>query len=174
MKNEIQQTVIKVDVLIVYDNVGAVKRTKELCDRLAQRFASQCEFHLNFWSIAALQSPAYARVATDEVTHAALLIVAVNGDEALPPPIKSCISRCACRMRADGGALVVQLHGILKMDKELSPAHGCLKRIAEESGVDFFSEVIELEEAELDGTLTAIHQRAQMRTPVLEGVLQYS
>jgi hypothetical protein len=60
------------------------------------------------------------------------------------------------------------------MNKELSPAHRFLKRIAEESGVDFFSEVIELEEAELNGTLTAIHQRAQMRTPVLERVLQHS
>jgi len=101
-----------------------------------------------------------------------LLIVAVNGDKTLPRPVKSCLHWCACGIRAADGALVAQLHGILKMNEELCPAYGGLRQIAQHAGVRFFSEVVELPEDEQpDYSLEAIHERAQPNTSLVETIL---
>jgi len=78
---------------------------------------------------------------------------------------------CARGIRAADGALVAQLHGILKMNEELCPAYGGLRQIAHHAGVRFFSEVVELPEDELDSSLEAIHERAHMRTQAVTAVL---
>src|SRR6267378_1470104 len=134
------------DVLIVYDSVRSGKRAKELCDRLGQN----CELSLSVWSLSALRLPALARAAAHEAERAILLIVAVNGDETLPRHVKTCLHRCARAIHVVDGALVAQLHGILKMNEELCPAYGCLRQIAHYNGIRFFSEVVELPEDELD------------------------
>src|SRR6267143_3586063 len=153
------------DALIVYDSVRSGKRAKEFCDRLGQHLAPDCKPNLSVWSLSALQLlPAMARAAASEAEHAALLIVAVNGDKTLPRPVKSCLHWCARGIRAADGALVAQLHGILKMNEELCPAYGCLRQIARHTGVRFFSEVVELPEVELDYSFKAILERAQPNT----------
>src|SRR5882762_147627 len=134
------------DVLIVYDSVRSGKRAKELCDRLGQN----CELSLSVWSLSALRLPALARAAAHEAERAILLIVAVNGGETLPRHVKICLHRCARAIHAADGALVAQFHSILKMNEELCPVYGCLKQIAHDAGVRFFSEVVELREDELD------------------------
>ena len=160
--------------LIVYDSVRSGKRAKELCHRLGQQLAPDCKLNLSVWSLSALQlSPTIARAAASEADHAALLIVAVNGDKTLPRPVKSCLHWCACGIRAADGALVAQLHGILKMNEELCPAYACLSQIAHHAGIRFFSEVVELPEDEQpDYWLEAIHERAQPNTFLLEVILQ--
>jgi len=160
------------DVLIVYDSVRSGKRAKELCDRLGQQLAPDCEVNLSVWSLSALELlPPLTRAAAIAAERAALLIVAVNGDKTLPQPVKSCLHRCAGAIHAADGALVAQLHGILKMNEELCPAYGCLREIAHHTGVRFFSEVVELPEEELDYSLEAIHERAQPNTSMLEAIL---
>src|SRR6266566_3399771 len=138
------------DVLIVYDSVRSGKRAKELCDRLGQQLAPDCKLNFSVWSLSALQLPTLAQAVASAAEHAALLIVAVNGDKTLPRSVKGCLHRCARAIHAADGALVAQLHGILKMNEELCPAYGCLKQIAHHAGVRFFSEVVELPEDELD------------------------
>jgi hypothetical protein len=161
------------DVLIIYDSVRSCKRAKELCDRLGQQLAPHRKLNLGVWSLSALQLlPAMARAAASEAEHATLLIVAVNGDKTLPRPVKSLLHRCARAIHATDGALVAQLHGILKLNEELCPAHGCLRQIAQHAGVRFFSEVVELPEDEQpDYSLEAIHERAQPNTSLLETML---
>ena len=149
------------DVLIVYDSVRSGKRAKELCDRLGQNW----EMSLSVWSLSALQLPALERAAAHEAERTTLLIVAVNGHEALPRHVKTWLHRCARAIHAAGGALVAQLHGILKTNEELCPAYGCLKQIAHHAGVRFISEVVELPEDKLDCSLEAIHERAQPNHP---------
>ena len=161
------------DVLIVYDSLRSGKRAKELCDRLGQQAGPDSKLNLSVWRLTALELlPPLARAAASEAEHAALLIVAVNGDKTLPRPVKSCLHRCARGIRAADGALVAQLHGILKMNEELCPAYGCLREIAHHAGVRFFSEVVELPDNELDSSLEAIHERAQPNTSLLEVILQ--
>ena len=134
------------DVLIVYDSVRSGKRAKELFDRLGQH----CELSLSVWSLSALRLPALARAAAHEAGRAILLIVAVDGDEMLPRHVKTCLHKCARAIHAADGALLAQFHSILKMNEELCLAYRCLKQIARHASVQFFSEVVELREDELD------------------------
>ena len=137
------------DVLIVYDSVRSGKRAKELCDRLGKQFAPDCELNLSVWSLSSLQLlPATTRAAASAAADAGLLIVAIHGEKTLPQPVKSFLHRCARAIHAADGALVAQLHGILKMNEEICPAYGCLREIAHHAGVRFFSEVVELPEGE--------------------------
>src|SRR5882762_4132012 len=150
------------DVLIVYDSVRSGKRAKELCDRLGQQLAPDCKLNLSVWSLSALQFlPTMARAAASEAEHAALLIVAVNGDKTLPRPVKSCLDLCARGIGAADGGLVAQLNGVLKMNEELCPAYACLREIAHHAGVRFFSEVVELPDGELGYSLETIHKGGQ-------------
>jgi len=159
------------DVLIVYDSVRSGKRAKELCDRLGQQIAPDRKLNFSVWSLSALQLPTLAQAAASEAEHAALLIVAVNGDKTLPRPVKSCLHWCARGIHRSDGALVAQLHGILKMYEDLCPAYGCLRQIARHTGVRFFSEVVELPEVELDYSFKAILERAQPDTSLFEANL---
>src|SRR6266853_3687116 len=116
------------DVLIVYDSVRSGKRAKELCDRLGQQLAPDRKLNFSVWSLCALQLPTLAQAAAREAEHATLLIVAVEGDKTLPRPVRNCLYWCARGIRAADGALVAQLHGILKINEELSPAYCYLRQ----------------------------------------------
>src|SRR5262245_33112209 len=137
-------------VLMVYDNIRAGQRAKELCDRLRQQLAPEAELHLRVWSLSALQLPTFAQAAASQAEHAAVLIVAVHGDNALSRPLQNCLQPCARGIRSADGTLVAQLHGVLKMSEALCPAYACLRNIARHVRVSFFSEVVELADVELD------------------------
>jgi hypothetical protein len=160
------------DVLIVYDSVRSGKRAKELCDRLAQQLPPDRKLSFSLWSLSALQLPTLAQAAASAAECAALLIVAVNGEKALPRPVRNCLYWCARGIRAADGALVAQLHGILKINQELSPAYCYLRQIAHHDDLRFFSEVVELPDNELDSSVEAIHERTQSKTSLLETILQ--
>jgi hypothetical protein len=172
MLNIPRSSATNLNVLVVYDNLGAGIQAKYFCDRLAQRLAPRVELQLGLWNLSALQLPPLARAAEDEATQTDLLLIVVNGDEPLPPPIKNWISRCARRLRSNAGAVVAQLHGILRMNQELSPAYEWLKHFAVDAGLDFFSEVVEPAGEKLDDSIESIHGRSHMCSPVLAGILQ--
>jgi len=149
-------------VLVVYDNLASGIKAKGLCDRLAQPFKPALPWALSFWSLSALALPLLAREAADEAAQTDLLIVVVDGDLALPPALKSWLSRSARGLRTRAGALVAQLHGILKMDQEASPAYACLKHIAEDSAVDFFAEVVAPADDKLSAPVASVYQRSHL------------
>jgi hypothetical protein len=160
------------NVLVAYDNLCAGINAKDLCDRLTQHLRATCGLQLSFWSFSALQLPLLAQGMEAETAQADLLIVALNGEQAPPPCIQNWIRRWARRMHSDCSLLTAQLHGILKMDQEFSPAYECLKQIADDFGVNFLPQVIEPTSAVLDESLESIHKRAHMSSPVLDAILQ--
>jgi hypothetical protein len=176
MTNEIQNILhppaTGLNVLVAYDELASGIQARDLCDRLAQPFKPSRPWTLSFWSLSALRFPLLAREAADEAAQADLLIVAVNGETILPPPIKSWISRSARRVRSHAGALVAQFHGILRMNYELSPAYECLKHIADDSAIEFFSEVVEPAGDQLDDLIESVYQRSHLRPTVWGARLQ--
>ena len=174
MKNELHNNLTppreSLTVLVAYDTLRSAIKAKALCDRLTQQITPACGLTLGYWSLSAMQQPSLAQAVDNEAASAELLIVAVNGDECLETPVKRSLVRCIRRVRAHGGALVAQLYGILKMDEELSPTYGCLKQLAQELGVDFFSEVLEPVESDFEAWIKTIHQGADMKTPLLDRI----
>jgi len=175
MKNETHTTgqpAPSLNVLVIYDRLYSGIKAKDFCDRLTRQLQPARELRLSFWSLSALHLPPLARAAEEEANQTFLLLLAVDGEEMPSASVKSWLSRCLRGMRANGGALVAQLHGILKMNLELSPAYRCLKHIADGSGMDFFSQVIEPAGEALDNSIESIHKRAHMRSPVLDAILK--
>jgi hypothetical protein len=160
------------DVLIAYDHINSGKHAKELCDRLGEQLAAGCEIHVKLWKFAVLHFPGAMQAAAREAARAALVIIAANGEEDLPLPVKSWIRLWADHKEGDGGALVAQFHGIARVVKELAPAHAYLSQIARNAGLDFFSQVIESAPDDIGRWIAAIDERACKRTAVLDAILQ--
>jgi len=177
MNNELKNTrtsATGLKVMVIYDKLYSGIKAKDFCDRFAKQLSLAGELRLSFWSLSALQLPQLAPGAEKEANHADLLLMAVNGDELPSAFLKSWVSRCVREMRTHGGAVVAQLHGILRMNLELSAAYKCLKHIVEDSGTDFFSEVVEPDRATLDEELESIDKRAHMHSPVLDAMPRLS
>lgn len=158
-----------VRVLIAYDTVCSGKRAKELCDRLQTRLGSEYQLNLRLWSLAALQRDSLAHAAMSDAASADLIFVSFEGNKPLSPTVRSRLGRCASKIQA-GGAIILQLHGILKMEEELT-CH-FLKQVASDAGLDFFPEVIGPVDDEADYSLESIHKRARMPSPMLDALLQ--
>jgi hypothetical protein len=172
IENILNEAAHSFNVLVAYDNIRSGIGAKVFCDRFSQQLGTARKLQLGLWSFSALQRRQLAELAAVEAGQTDLLIVAVSGDAELPRPLKSWISHSLRRIRARDGVLVAQVHGILKMDQEMSPAYACLKHLAEDAGVRFFAEAVEAAEDELDSSLGSVHRRAQMRTSLLDAILQ--
>ncbi len=131
------------NMVILYDNLHAGQRAKELCDRVATQLGDDCELRFHCWNFAMLNDPVAARVVTIQATSAPCLIVACNGRDELTRPVETFLTKNTRALRASGTALVAQLHGIPGGKEEQLPAHRSLKQIAAQAGIPFFSEVVE-------------------------------
>ena len=131
------------DMVILYDSIGAGKRAKELCDRVVASLGAVYTLNCHCWNLSMLQSPVAAQFVARETAQSPCLMVAVNGNVTLARPLETVLGQCARALRHAGTALVAQLHGIPKGNEERAPAYCRLKQIAANAGVPFFSEVIE-------------------------------
>ena len=131
------------DMVILYDSIGAGKQAKELCDRVVAGLGAAYKLNCNCWNLSMLQSPVAAQFVARETTQSPCLMVAVNGNVTLAQPLEAVLGQCVRTMRSAGTALVAQLHGIPKGNEERAPAYRRLKQIAANAGVSFFSEAIE-------------------------------
>ncbi|MGA2280327.1 MAG: hypothetical protein ABSG80_08505 [Verrucomicrobiota bacterium] len=172
MKIEIQKPPMEVGVMTLYDSVYTGKNAKGLCDRLQQHLGSEYELNISLWNLAALKISTLSQAIAKAAMQPGLLLIAVNGNESLPPFVRSWVSRVAHHARTADSAIVAQFHGILRMEQELAPAYSDLKRIAREASMGFFSETVESADSNLDDYIKEIHERATMRTSVLEAILQ--
>lgn len=129
-------------MVILYDNVHAGQRAKELCDRLAAQLETDCDLRFHCWNFSVLSNPVAARFVTIQVLSAPCLIVAFNANDNLARPVAEFLRQSARALRAAGTALVAQLHGIPGGKEEQLPAFRCLQEIAATAGIPFFSEVI--------------------------------
>ena len=141
------------EIVILYDSIGAGKRATELCHRLAAKLGPQYQLQLHCWRITILQNPSVAALVARETACSPCLVIAVNGNNPLAWPLKEFLNHHACAMRRTGTALVAQLYGIYKTDREISPAYRCLNQIAQNSGMRFLSEAIPPSDGESLGIL---------------------
>ena len=138
-------TVLEIPML--YDEDDTREAGKNLCDRLLAQLGPRYAMHLLPWKLTVTRFPQLAEIVAREAMRSPFLLVTINGANAVTPEVETFIRRCAAAMRHSGGALVVQLHGIAKAQKEFSQAYQCLSRIAEEAKVPIFSTVVELKQS---------------------------
>ena len=132
------------EIVMLFDEDSAREAGENLCRRLNAQLGSRYAVHLLPWKLSVTQFPMLTDIVAREAMRSPFLIVTVNGAKALTPEVEALLQRCAAAMRRGGAALVVQLYGIAKNQKESSPVYQCLTRIAEESNIPVFSIVVEL------------------------------
>jgi hypothetical protein len=131
------------DMVILYDSIGAGKRAKELCDRVFAGLGAAYKLNCRCWNLSMLQSPVAAKFVARETAQSPCIMVAVNGNVTLAQPLETVLGQCARALRHAGTALVTQLHGIPKGSEECAPAYRRLRQIAANADIPFFSELIE-------------------------------
>ena len=135
-------TVLEIPVL--FDDDDARETGANLCDRLLAQLGPRYAVHPLPWKLTVTRFPQLAEIVAREAMHSPFLLVTINGANAVTPEVKTFIRRCADALHGGGGALVVQLHGIAKAQKESCPVYQCLSRIAEEAKIPIFSKVVDL------------------------------
>lgn len=135
-------TVLEIPML--FDDDDARETGANLCDRLLVQLGPRYAMHQLPWKLTVTRFPQLAEIVAREAMRSPFLLVTINGANAVTPEVETFIRRCADALHGGGGALVVQLHGIAKAQKESSPVYQCLSRIAEEAKIPIFSKVVDL------------------------------
>jgi hypothetical protein len=138
-------TVLEIPML--FDEDDARELGENLCDRILPQIGPRYAMHLLPWKLTVTRFPQLAEIVVREAMRSPFLLVTINGANAVTPEVETFIRRCTDALRRGGAALVVQLHGIAKAQKESSPAYQCLSRIAEEAKIPIFSTVVELKQS---------------------------
>jgi hypothetical protein len=125
----------------------AQEAAETLCDRLLVHLGPRYAIKLLPWKLTVTQFPTLTEIVAREAMRAPFMLVTINGANAMAPEVEALLRRCAEAMRRGGTALVVQLYGISKGEKELSPAYRCLKQIADDAKIPIFSTVVELNQS---------------------------
>jgi len=131
-------TVLEIPMLFEEDE--ARDAGKNLCDRVSAHLGPRYALHLLPWKLSVTRFPQLSAIVAREASRSPFLLVAIRGETPVTPEVEAFIRRCA----AVSAALVVQLHGIAKDQKESSPVYQLLTRIAEDSNIPVFSTVVEL------------------------------
>ncbi len=162
------------EVMVIYDDIGAAKRAKELCDRVSQRLSPAFRLNLSVWKLSMLRFPEISRVATEAAQRVVAIIFAAKGHTDLLPQAKAWIENVTGQRRAGANCvLVALLHHIPRFAIELAPAWISLRRFARNGGMGFFSGTIELREDDGDYSIESIQQRAFNHTALLDAILQH-
>jgi hypothetical protein len=135
-------TVLEIPVL--FDDDDARETGANLCDRLLVQLGPRYAMHQLPWKLTVTRFPQLAEIVVREAMRSPFLLVTINGANAVTPEVETLIRRCVAELHGGRGALVVQLHGIAKAQKESSPVYQCLSRIAEEAKIPIFSKVVDL------------------------------
>ena len=132
------------EIPMLFDDDDARETGANLCDRLLVQLGLRYAMHLLPWKLTVTRFPQLAEIVAREAMRSPFLLVTINGANAVTREVETFIRRCADALHGGGGALVVQLHGIAKAQKESSPVYQCLSRIAEEAKIPIFSTVVDL------------------------------
>jgi len=132
------------EIVMLYDEEGVREAGKNLCHRLMNQLGPRYAIHLLPWKLSVTQFPMLTDIVVRETTRGPFLLLTIHGGRTLTPEVETFIRRCVRAMRESGGALVLQLHGITKDQKDSSPVYRSLTRIAGASKIQIFSTVVEL------------------------------
>lgn len=157
-------------VVIAYDDVAAGKRAMRVMTTLAKSLGDDLDFEPLPWSFNLLSDVDWRKVAASEAVNADVLIMATSNADPLPEAV-GLWAETAIRQKQGTVAAVVALFGPdWNPDGSGSSRLRAIQDASRQAGLDFFAPAPDYE---LNETIARIHQRAEMITPVLEGILHH-
>ena len=156
-------------VVIVYENNAARDHATSFCNQLVERFWTQCEFDLSWWSFEKLKQLESAADAARKAADADLIILSVRPEGDLPLETEAWIEHWLSQRSDREGALV----GLLGpcASAELADKHVFLRRIARRARLDYLTQLPETIGYPMPDSIDSYTDRAQRVTGVLDEIL---
>jgi hypothetical protein len=158
-----------VRVVIAYDDLVAGKRAMRVLGDIARALGDEIRFEPMPWSFDLLADVDWREVAASEAVNAHILIIASSSTRPLPSEVGRWTEAAIQRKRGTAAAVVALFGPEENPDHFGSPRLEFIQKAAREAGLDFFAPS---SRHDLEEGLTGIHQRADMITPVMAGILQ--
>ena len=156
------------NVVIAYKDLTAGKRAMRVLADLGKGVGDDIEFRPFLWSFDLLTDLNWRDVAASDAIKADMLIIATSDTNSLPPAVERWVETILSRKRGTDTAVVALFGTEENPDETGSPRLEIIQTATHRAGLDFFAPVAR---HELDETMSWIHRRAEMVTPLLDGIL---
>jgi hypothetical protein len=158
--------------VVVYEDTQTRDRAVQLCDRLVHRFWTDLAIDFTWWRFDYLRDDKLARLATEEVSGADMVVFSARGEQNLPIGVQSWIGGWSPRQRNRPAALVALIGLDGDRARGITPVHTYLRNVAQRVHMDFLTHVPDAGERWKDVFAEDLAGRAGKVTDVLDGILQ--
>src|SRR5689334_25075739 len=90
---------LKLNVLMVYEDLGTGVRARQTLDETLHRLAVDTDVHVKMWKFDLLREPSLHQQAVDEATEARVVFVSAHGREELPATVWSWFQQLADKQK---------------------------------------------------------------------------
>lgn len=157
-------------VVIAYDDLAAGKRAMRVMTDLGKNFGEDIQFEAIPWRFDLLADVDWRAVAASDAVRADILTIATSDAQPLPPAIGRWAEDAIDHKRGTAAAVVALFGPEGNPDGADSARLAAIQTAAQRAGLDFFAPA---PSPEINEVIARIHQRAEMVTPVLEGILHH-
>lgn len=134
-----QTTSERLRVVLVYENIAIARHGKLVCDRIVGELGMEPDqVSLAAWRIDVLQIPELSLAAVCDAQHADVVVVAVQEQDLLPPPVMGWLDQWTRHRTHKDGVLVAIFDPVAGAASRFSPAALQLRQAAGEARMEFF------------------------------------
>jgi hypothetical protein len=157
-----------VRVVIAYNDLAAGKRAMHVMANLGEGLGSDIAFRPIPWSFELLADPDWGAAAARDAASVDILILATSDTQPLPAAVARWVEAAIGRMRGTAAAVIALFGPTENPDGPDSRRLQAIQAAALGAGLDFFAPS---PRHEPDETIARIHRRAELVTPLLDGIL---
>lgn len=165
------ETTMPLRVVIAHDDMLAGQRAIRLLASLAWRLGNDVRFEPRPWPFHLLADAEWREVAAGEAAKADLLVIAAHSPARLSPVVERWMESTIARLAGREAAVVALLGTDEHPAAGDSPGLLAIQAACFAAGLACFAPG---PGAELDDILRQIHERAELVTPLLQGILNRS
>jgi hypothetical protein len=131
------QTELQFKIVVVYENLQAALRARQMSERLATELRHEGGIHCALWKYNLLAEPSLRSQATTEAAAAGMVIVSASSTE-VPVHLKCWIEDWPAPTHQNRAALVVMLDDHAEQACQTAPITSYVREVARARGADFF------------------------------------
>jgi hypothetical protein len=159
-------------VAAVFEDAETRKHATEYCDALTQRFWNECDFDINWWSVAMLDEKAFDAEITTKAAEANLIIFALRPESELPAALRGWIEAWLARRGDREGVLVGLNDPICGPSGSTQEKFVFLRNLAHRYGLDYLTEIPQNIARCIPDSFESCAERAHTVTSVLDEILR--
>ena len=158
-------------IVVIHDNSAGRVQATLACDRLVERFWSECEFEVNWWPCDILSQHHSATEAMSKAITADIILFAFQSATELPNAVKEWIETWLSQRGEREGALVDLASRADQAHETAANRHFYLRQVAHRGGMDYLTREPQNLTWSCPDSLDAFAARADKMTTVLDQIL---